>query len=107
MKRSLCIGRSRFFRDFFTFLGCERRRKRAGARVISIPQQTADDPAGEMASKIFSLFDEYQSKEDGKHIAGMQENARQGFCNGSRLHFGTTSTASTARPKKPSQRPNG
>ena len=42
-----------------------------------------------MASKIFSLFDEYQSKENGKHtLRAMQENARQGFCNGSRPHFG-------------------
>ena len=64
-------SRSRFFRDLFEFLGYERRLKRAGVRVISITQQTADDPAGEMASKIFSLFDEYQSKENGKHtLAG-------------------------------------
>jgi site-specific DNA recombinase len=82
-------SRSRFFRDLFEFLGYERRLKRAGVRLISITQQTADDPAGEMASKIFSLFDEYQSKENGKHtLRAMQENARQGFCNGSRPHFG-------------------
>jgi len=42
-----------------------------------------------MASKIFSLFDEYQSKENGKHtLRAMQENARQGFFNGSRPPFG-------------------
>jgi len=82
-------SRSRFFRDLFEFLGYERRLKRAGVRVISITQQTSDDPAGEMASKIFSLFDEYQSKENGKHtLRAMQENARQGYCNGSRPHFG-------------------
>ena len=76
-------SRSRFFRDLFEFLGYERRLKRAGVRVISITQQTADDPAGEMASKIFSLFDEYQSKENGKHtLRAMKENARQGFWNG-------------------------
>jgi len=54
-------SRSRFFRDLFEYLRYERRLKRAGVRVISITQQTSDDPAGEMASKIFSLFDEYQS----------------------------------------------
>jgi hypothetical protein len=42
-----------------------------------------------MASKIFSLFDEYQSKENGKHtLRAMQENARQGFLQRSRPPFG-------------------
>ena len=94
-------SRSRFFRDLFEFLGYERRLKRAGVRVISITQQTADDPAGEMASKIFSLFDEYQSKENGKHtLRAMQENARQGFCNGSRPHFGFGTVESPAQGNK-------
>ena len=70
----------------------------------------ADDPAGEMASKIFSLFDEYQSKENGKHtLRAMQENARQGFCNGSRPHFGFKTVESPAlgqgqRKKRPDHR---
>jgi site-specific DNA recombinase len=96
-------SRSRFFRDLFEFLGYERRLKRAGVRVLSITQQTADDPAGEMASKIFSLFDEYQSKENenGKHtLRAMQENARQGFCNGSRPHFGFRAVESPALGNK-------
>jgi len=94
-------SRSRFFRDLFEFLGYERRLKRAGVRLISITQQTADDPAGEMASKIFSLFDEYQSKENGKHtLRAMQENARQGFCNGSRPHFGFRTVESPALGNK-------
>ena len=60
-------SRSRFFRDMFEFLNYERRLKRANCKLISITQITSDDPAGEMESKIFSLFDEYQSKENGKH----------------------------------------
>src|SRR5207244_12127805 len=76
-------SRSRFFRDLFEFLGYERRLKRAGVRLISITQQTADDPAGEMASKIFSLFNEYQSKENGKHtLPAKQENEHQGRWHG-------------------------
>ena len=82
-------SRSRFFRDLFQYLSYERTLKRAGVRVLSITQQTSDDPAGEMASKIFSLFDEYQSKENGKHtLRAMKENARQGFFNGSKPTFG-------------------
>ena len=80
---------SRFFRDSLDFALYERKLNKAGVKVISITQQTGDDPAGEMARKIFSLFDEYQSKENGKHtLRAMQENARQGFFNGSRAPFG-------------------
>ena len=82
-------SRSRFFRDLFEYLRYERSLKRVGVRVLSITQQTSDDPSGEMAGKIFSLFDEYQSKENGKHtLRAMQENARQGFFNGSKPTFG-------------------
>ena len=82
-------SRSRFFRDLLEFLMYEKKLKRAGCRVISITQQTSDDPAGEMASKMFSLFDEYSSKENGKHtLRAMKENARRGFFNGSRPCFG-------------------
>ena len=82
-------SRSRFFRDLFECLRYERTLKRAGVRIVSITQETSDDPSGEMASKIFSLFDEYQSKENGKHtLRAMQENARQGFFNGSKPPFG-------------------
>jgi DNA invertase Pin-like site-specific DNA recombinase len=80
---------SRFFRDSFEFAFYERKLNKSGVKIISMTQQTGDDPAGEMARKIFSLFDEYQSKENGKHtLRAMQENARQGFLNGSRAPFG-------------------
>ncbi len=82
-------SRSRFFRDMFEYLNYERMLKRANCKIISITQQTSDDPAGEMAGKIFSLFDEYQSKENGKHtLRAMKENARRGFMNGSRAPYG-------------------
>jgi DNA invertase Pin-like site-specific DNA recombinase len=82
-------SRSRFFRDLYQFLAYERALKRAGVRVLSITQQTAEDPAGEMASRLFSLFDEYQSQENSKHTRrAMLENARQGYWNGSLPPFG-------------------
>ena len=63
-------------------------------QVVSITQQTGDDAAGEMASKLFSLFDEYQSKENSKHTQrAMQENARQGYWNGSVPPFGYRAAA--------------
>ena len=80
---------SRFFRDSLEFALYERKLNKSGVKLISITQQTGDDPAGEMARKIFSVFDEYQSKENGKHtLRAMQENARQGYFNGSRAPYG-------------------
>ena len=82
-------SRSRFFRDLFQFQLYERMLKKSNCKIVSITQQTSDDPAGEMASKIFSLFDEYQSKENGKHtLRAMRENARRGYLNGSKPPFG-------------------
>jgi len=80
---------SRFFRDSLEFGLYERKLKRYQVRVLSITQQTSDDPSGEMIRRIFSVFDEYQSKENGKHtLRAMRENARQGFFNGSRPPVG-------------------
>jgi DNA invertase Pin-like site-specific DNA recombinase len=80
---------SRFFRDSLEFSLYERHLNKHGVKLVSMTQQTSDDPAGEMARKIFSLFDEYQSKENGKHtLRAMQENARQGYFNGSNPPFG-------------------
>ncbi len=79
----------RFFRDMIEFALYERRLKKNGVIVLSMTQQTSDDPAGEMARRIFSLFDEYQSKENAKHtLRAMKENARQGYFNGSTPPYG-------------------
>jgi DNA invertase Pin-like site-specific DNA recombinase len=58
---------SRFFRDMLEFGLYERRLKKNDVILLSMTQQTSDDPAGEMARRLFSMFDEYQSKENGKH----------------------------------------
>jgi site-specific DNA recombinase len=80
---------SRFYRDMLEFCLYERRLKKYDVKIISITQQTSDDPAGEMARKMFNLFDEYQSKENSKHtLRAMKENARQGFFNGSTPPYG-------------------
>ena len=55
---------SRFFRDVVEFGLYERKLKKNGIKIISITQQTSDDPMGEMSRRLFSLFDEYQSKEN-------------------------------------------
>jgi site-specific DNA recombinase len=80
---------SRFFRDSFEFAFYERKLNKAGIKLVSITQQTGEDPAGEMARKVFNIFDEYQSKENSKHtLRAMVENARQGYFNGSSPPYG-------------------
>ncbi len=80
---------SRFFRDHLELGFYERRLKKHGVTLISITQITGNDSAGEMARSIFSLFDEYQSKENSKHtLRAMKENARQGYFNGSKPPYG-------------------
>jgi site-specific DNA recombinase len=98
---------SRFFRDALAFGLYERQLNKSGVKLISITQQTSDDPSGEMARKIFSIFDEYQSKENGKHtLRAMKENARQGFFNGSRPPFGykTVESETTSHKGKKKKR---
>jgi site-specific DNA recombinase len=99
-------SQSRFFRDSLEFGLYERRLNKAGVKLISITQQTSDDSSGQMIRKIFSVFDEYQSKENGKHtLRAMKENARQGYFNGSKPPFGHKKTeldipAAKGRKKK-------
>ncbi|HEX2337634.1 MAG TPA: recombinase family protein, partial [Hyphomicrobiaceae bacterium] len=62
-----------------------------GVRVVSITQPVGDEsePVQAMMRKVIALFDEYQSKENAKHvIRSMKENARQGFWNGATAPLG-------------------
>jgi site-specific DNA recombinase len=78
---------SRFFRDQFQLEFYVRRLAKSGVRLVSITQELGDDAMS--IRQIMALFDEYQSKENGKHtLRAMNENARQGFWNGSRPPIG-------------------
>ncbi|MGJ0427327.1 recombinase family protein [Methylocystis sp.] len=80
---------SRFFRDAFGLEMYVRKLAKHGVRRVSITQELGDDPAQVMMRQVIALFDEYQSRENGKHVLrAMKENARQGFYNGSRLPLG-------------------
>ena len=59
-----------------------------GVRLVSITQELGNDPAQVMMRQVIALFDEYQSKENAKHVLrSMKENARQGYWNGARPPF--------------------
>ena len=60
-----------------------------------------DDPMHVMMRQIMALFDEYQSKENAKHvIRALKENARQGFWNGSLPPIGYRVVAAEQRGAK-------
>ena len=80
---------SRFSRDLLHSELYVRQLRKAGVQLVSITQELADDTNGELIRKIFSAFDEHQSRENAKHVhRAMKENARQGFWNGARPPFG-------------------
>jgi site-specific DNA recombinase len=76
---------SRFFREAFEQEFYLRKLAKHKVKVVSITQPVGDEnePVHAMMRKVIALFDEYQSKENAKHvIRSMKENARQGFWNG-------------------------
>ena len=82
---------SRFFREAFEQEFYLRKLAKHGVRVVSITQPVGDEsePAQAMMRRVIALFDEYQSKENAKHvIRSMKENARQGFWNGATAPLG-------------------
>ena len=82
---------SRFFRDAFGLEFYVRKLAKHGVRLVSITQELGDDPAQVMMRQVIALFDEYQSKENAKHVLrSMKENARQGYWNGAKPPFGYT-----------------
>ena len=82
-----------------------RRLRKAGVRLVSITQDLGDDPMSVMVRQVFALFDEYQSKENAKHtLRAMQENARQGFWNGSKAPYGYAIVAAEQRGAKTKKR---
>jgi site-specific DNA recombinase len=92
---------SRFFRDHFELEFYVRRLAKNGVRLLSITQEMGDDPMHVMMRQIMALFDEYQSKENAKHVLrALQENARQGFWNGSLPPIGYRVVAAEQRGAK-------
>lgn len=80
---------SRFFRDAFGLEFYVRKLAKHNVRLMSMTQELGEDPAQVMMRQVIALFDEYQSRENAKHvIRAMKENTRQGFWNGSRPPLG-------------------
>jgi DNA invertase Pin-like site-specific DNA recombinase len=92
---------SRFFRDHFELEFYVRKLAKNGVKLVSITQEMGDDPMHVMMWQIMALFDEYQSKENAKHVLrALKENARQGFWNGSLPPIGYRVVAAEQRGAK-------
>ena len=92
---------SRFFRDHFELEFYVRKLAKNGVKLVSITQEMGDDPMHVMMRQIIALFDEYQSKENAKHVLrAMNENARQGFWNGALPPIGYRIVAAEQRGSK-------
>jgi DNA invertase Pin-like site-specific DNA recombinase len=92
---------SRFFRDHFELEFYVRKLAKNGVKLVSITQEMGDDPMHGMMCQIMALFDEYQSKENAKHVLrALKENARQGFWNGSLPPIGYRVVAAEQRGAK-------
>src|SRR5580658_10485957 len=92
---------SRFFRDHFELKFYIRKLAKNGVKLVSITQEMGDDPMHVMMRQIMALFDEYQSKENAKHVLrALKENARQGFWNGSLPPIGYRVVAAEQRGAK-------
>ncbi len=96
---------SRFFRDHFELEFYIRKLAKNGIKLVSITQEIGDDPMHVMMRQMMALFDEYQSKENGKHtLRAMKENARQGFWNGACPPIGYRVVAAEQRGAKVKKR---
>ncbi|MCO6178343.1 recombinase family protein [Ciceribacter sp. RN22] len=92
---------SRFFRDHFELEFYVRKLAKNGVKLVSITQEMGDDPMHVMMRQIMALFDEYQSKENAKHVMrALKENARQGFWNGALPPIGYRVVAAEQRGSK-------
>lgn len=93
---------SRFMRNATRARVHKEQLRRRGIRVLAIQQTVSDDPNGHFAEGMFELIDQLESETNGVRTrAGMAENARQGYFNGSRPPFGfrVEKIATSAGPK--------
>ena len=80
---------SRFSRNATHARIVKGRLRRVGVEVISISQETRDDPMGHLIEGIFECIDQYESELNGmRTTAAMREAVRQGFFPGSTPPYG-------------------
>lgn len=87
----LVIESSRFFRNTFLRSHWKDQLANSGVHVLSMNQsvETLDTADGELYEDLLAVFAQNESRRIGERTSrGMQENARQGYFNGSRPPYG-------------------
>lgn len=80
---------SRFMRNAMRARIHKEQLRRQGVRVVSVQQPIEDDASGRFVEGMFELIDQLESEQIGRRTrAGMLQNARNGYWNGSRPPFG-------------------
>jgi site-specific DNA recombinase len=98
---------SRFFRQAFELEFYLRKLANTKSGWFPSPSRLAmkNEPVHEMMRKMGALFDEYQLKENAKHvIRSIKENARQGFWNGATAPLGNKVVEAEKRGTKVKKR---
>jgi site-specific DNA recombinase len=96
---------SRFARDAVDVALYERKLEKVGVKLVSITQDFSDDANGKLLRQIIAAVDEKQSADNAVHtLRAMQENARQGFWNGSQPPLGYETYAAERRGDKTKKR---
>ncbi len=71
---------SRFSRDATQARVVKEKLRRKGVRVVSVCQETSDDPFGQLIEGLFECIDQYESEVNGlRTAAAMREAVRQGY----------------------------
>ncbi len=82
---------SRFTRNATEARVVKEKFRREGVRVVSVCQETNDDPVGQLIEGIFECIDQYESEMNGMRTsAAMREAVRQGYFPGAKTPFGFT-----------------
>jgi len=80
---------SRFTRNVAEARILKEKLRKIGVRVISISQETNDDPMGQLIEGIFECIDQYESELNGlRTTAALREIVRQGFFPGGSPPYG-------------------
>lgn len=83
------VHTSRFMRDSELALFWKRDLEKRGIRLISPGMDLGDDPMSTVTFTVLAAFDQYESEMIGVRTrAGLLQNARQGWFNGSRPPYG-------------------
>jgi site-specific DNA recombinase len=89
---------SRFTRNAAEARIIKEKLRKIGVRVVSISQETHDDPMGQLIEGIFECIDQYESELNGlRTTAALREIIRQGFPGGSTPYGFTTNEVEIRR----------